>query len=140
MALFELWLAQAARDLLAARTMERGGFHEWAHYCCQQAAEKALKAYFVALGVDIPREHDLLKLSNPWRGAVEQARPELGLAFSSLNSDTKDFKDRYPADDSAPFQIYDGTDSADAIQAAEQVLGFCDELARKAWAFKKSIQ
>src|SRR5437870_2705950 len=38
------WMAQGERDLEVARTAAREGFHEWACFASQQAAEKALKA------------------------------------------------------------------------------------------------
>ena len=40
------WLAQAERDVESARHLEQGGYHEWAAFAAQQAAEKALKAVY----------------------------------------------------------------------------------------------
>ncbi len=42
----------AWRDLDQARHSRSGGFHEWACFAAQQAAEKALKAVYQALGGD----------------------------------------------------------------------------------------
>jgi len=46
----ERWLAQALRDLEASKNSARSGFHEWACFQAQQAAEKAVKALFHGLG------------------------------------------------------------------------------------------
>ncbi len=43
------WLAKAERDLSAAEHAASGGFHEWAAFSAQQAAEKAAKALIQAL-------------------------------------------------------------------------------------------
>lgn len=41
------WLAQARDDLEAARLLRGGGHHNLACFHCQQAAEKALKAFLI---------------------------------------------------------------------------------------------
>ena len=44
------WFAQAIRDLKAAEDSLRVGNYEWACFQAQQAAEKAVKALYHALG------------------------------------------------------------------------------------------
>jgi HEPN domain-containing protein len=59
------WAAWAADDLAAARVMAAGSttiFPRQACYLAQQAAEKAIKALLIALDVDFPKTHDLLRL------------------------------------------------------------------------------
>ncbi len=44
------WLDQAVRDLAGARFNAEGGLHNIACFLCQQAAEKAVKAFLVLRG------------------------------------------------------------------------------------------
>ena len=46
----ERWLKQALYDQAAARTSRDHGYHAWTCFLCQQAAEKALKAYLYDQG------------------------------------------------------------------------------------------
>src|SRR3990170_3817099 len=48
----EDWLRQAKRDLDQARHAMAGGFHEWACFSAQQAAEKGVKALYQRLGAE----------------------------------------------------------------------------------------
>src|SRR6266487_4389806 len=57
------WLTKAHRDLGAAEQLSRTPeFRETAVYHCQQAAEKALKAFLVWVEIPPPRTHDLADL------------------------------------------------------------------------------
>ena len=53
------WLAQAERDLDAARYLLAGARYDAACFACQQAAEKALKAILIWLDGDRPRTHQI---------------------------------------------------------------------------------
>ncbi len=55
------WLRKAASDLAAARLLGASSpaILDAAMYHCQQAAEKALKAYLVFYGESVPKSHDL---------------------------------------------------------------------------------
>jgi HEPN domain-containing protein len=59
------WLTKAEEDLLVAVTLQRHASSVgWAAcYHGQQAAEKALKAVLVSIGVDFPRSHALERLA-----------------------------------------------------------------------------
>lgn len=46
------WLDQALRDLNHARSDLDGEYYEWACFSAQQAAEKAVKALYQAVGID----------------------------------------------------------------------------------------
>ncbi|MCD6312337.1 MAG: HEPN domain-containing protein [Thaumarchaeota archaeon] len=46
------WIKQARRDLEAAEHQLAGEFYEWACFLAQQAAEKAVKAFFQKLGAE----------------------------------------------------------------------------------------
>ncbi|HAT11691.1 MAG TPA: hypothetical protein DCS97_14110 [Planctomycetes bacterium] len=59
------WVAWARDDLAAARAMTSSTaavFPSQSCYLSQQATEKALKALLIALDVDFPKTHDLLRL------------------------------------------------------------------------------
>lgn len=53
------WLAQAKRDRDSAAYLSAGLRYDAACFCCQQAAEKALKAALIWLAGDRPRTHQL---------------------------------------------------------------------------------
>ena len=56
------WLDQARRDLELAQHAELGGFHEWACFAAQQAAEKGLKALIASLGGEA-RGHSIVAMA-----------------------------------------------------------------------------
>jgi HEPN domain-containing protein len=61
----EEWLEKANRDLAAARLLaEHETLWEGACFHCQQAAEKALKAFLIAVSERLPRTHDLVVLTH----------------------------------------------------------------------------
>lgn len=58
------WLEKAAKDLAAARLLATDeSLWEGACFHCQQAAEKALKAFLISAGERLPRMHDLVVLT-----------------------------------------------------------------------------
>ena len=61
----DVWLAYARNDLAAAERLHRPpSLRSEVCFHCQQAAEKALKAYLVRLGTErVPRTHDLEYMS-----------------------------------------------------------------------------
>lgn len=83
------WLAKAEDDLRVARLLiaEENRLNAAGAYHCQQAAEKALKAWLTARNVVFPKTHDLetlLYLCRPGEAGfgayVEQARALTPLA------------------------------------------------------------
>ena len=46
----ERWLRQAEYDQQAAQVNQEEGFYAWTYFLCQQAAEKALKAFLYHQG------------------------------------------------------------------------------------------
>ncbi len=56
------WLGRALDDLKWSRHNIEGSFYREACFTCQQAVEKALKAYLLAQGVPIRRTHSLVRL------------------------------------------------------------------------------
>ncbi|MFN3179767.1 MAG: HEPN domain-containing protein, partial [Thermus sp.] len=66
------WLARAKSNLARARLGRTSPEVAWEDPCfdAQQAAEKALKALLIALGIPFPKTHDLSRL-------LELIRPHL---------------------------------------------------------------
>ncbi len=65
LALLLSWLTKAANDLKSARILSEApdGPMDTAIYHCQQAAEKAVKAFLVSRGVAPEKTHDVRKLT-----------------------------------------------------------------------------
>ena len=60
----QAWLVKAQRDLASAQRLSEGGdpLLDTAAYHCQQAAEKAIKAFLVFRDVRVRKTHDLEEL------------------------------------------------------------------------------
>jgi HEPN domain-containing protein len=118
------WLRQARSDFAVAQLTEAGKFHSLACYHYGQAAEKAVSGLLLALGTMPPYSHSLDRLVDALAGLGVDVSPLQVLhlkALSRMNSDT-----RYPREDKAPADRFDERDSAQAHEAAEQVLGFVE--------------
>lgn len=110
------WLRFAGEDLQVAEAgLTQLGFPPWV--CCfhaQQAAEKAIKAALVALGIAFPRRHDLDGLRNllPEGWQIKREMPDLE-PLSSWAVEA-----RYPGD------LPDSTmeDAREAIEQARKVV------------------
>jgi HEPN domain-containing protein len=111
------WLAKAENDLLNADNNLRSEVTPYDTVCfhCQQAAEKLLKAYLVARGVQSPFTHDLLLLLEeilPYCADAETLRHDLALLMP------------YAVGVRYPDEMYTPTheDAREARQAAQDVL------------------
>jgi HEPN domain-containing protein/predicted nucleotidyltransferase len=60
--LAQVWLEAAIQDLAHTRSARELGFFSHACFSCQQAVEKALKAYLFAQRQSLIRTHDLVRL------------------------------------------------------------------------------
>lgn len=112
------WLDIASTDLNTARYLfetMRPIPLEIVCYHCQQAAEKALKGFLVACGVEPPRIHDLVRLC----GMCAEYMP----SFISLNDICEDLTD-YAA--SARYPSHVEIEEADADSALKQAGRVCD--------------
>ena len=121
----EAWLRQARSDFEVAELMEQRGFHSQACYHYGQAAEKALKGLLIALGTLPPYSHSLDRLVDALSEQGIDTEPLQGLhlkALTRMNSET-----RYPRDDEAPVDRFDGRDTSMARDASQQVLLFVDQ-------------
>lgn len=120
------WMAQARRDLENARWEREGGFHEWACFVAQQAAEKAAKAVIQRVGAEA------------WGHSVAALLEALGREYEVEERlmrcgrllDRFYIPARYPNgwDSGAPKDYYEEEDAEQAVACAERILRFCEGL------------
>ncbi len=117
------WFPQALHDLAHARKRRwHGGYHDWACFASQQAAQKALKALAGRLGGEA-WGHSLLTMVT----GLATANPEtLSLREAAIRLDRYYIPTRYPNgfDEGAPLDYFLESDSREAIDHAEQIIGF----------------
>jgi HEPN domain-containing protein len=120
------WWRQARNDLDLAEMASGNGFHAQACFFATQAAEKALKGAIVELGLEPPHTHGLPKLV----ALLEQQGVEAsGLTALPLRALTRmTVTSRYPLDDTPPMDLFDPTDSEQAIATASTVLAWVERL------------
>ena len=119
------WLTQAWRDLEHARHDMAEGYHEWACFSAQQAAEKALKGLYHHLGAEA-WGHSVKRLLEglPNSVVVPTDLIDCGRILDRFYIPT-----RYPNgfDYGTPADYYTEKDSREAIGCAEQILRFCTD-------------
>ena len=109
----EAWLSQARNDLALAQLAKDNGFLAQSCYYASQAAEKALKAALLELGVEPPHTHVLSDLvqrlgENGLSTSALDTLPLRGLSRMAIQS-------RYPLDATPPSDLFDPAD-ADQVQ------------------------
>lgn len=111
------WLAKANRDLRSARVlyMDTPPLLDTAAYHCQQAAEKALKAYLTLHDISFRKTHLLVPLVAEC-AAIDSQFDGLAEAAEALTPFATAF--RYPGDLSDP----EDADVEEALELAEGVL------------------
>jgi HEPN domain-containing protein len=146
----EEWRLQALRDLDVAKHLAAGGYHEWASYASQQAAEKAIKAVRYSMAIDMhvvddkkkedraKRDftHNLLHLAEPLRQlwpTMLPTDPDLGTLMNH------EADGRYPGVRSGPYaaptRVYDKATADNALRIAELVVNRCTALVTDLHAF-----
>lgn len=117
------WFTQAQRDLELARHAADGGFHEWACFAAQQAAEKALKALVAALGGEA-RGHSIVAMG---KAVPNQPGFPADLMDAARRLDRLYIPTRYPNgfDQGAPRDYFTAGDATTAIQDAQTIIEYC---------------
>jgi HEPN domain-containing protein len=117
------WLEQAAHDLEHARHAQKDGDHDWACFAAHQAAEKALKRLFLALGGEA-WGHSLTRIL---KDLAERLALPKGVASSARRLDKHYIPTRYPNgfDAGVPYEYYTEEDSRQAIEDARHIHDFC---------------
>jgi HEPN domain-containing protein len=64
LSLLREWCGKANEDLTAAQVLAERELHGVALFHCQQAVEKAIKAFLLFHAQDLPKTHDLVRLIN----------------------------------------------------------------------------
>jgi HEPN domain-containing protein len=113
------WLQAAGADLSLAEIALREGFHAHACFNCQQAAEKALKAYLFSQRRDLVRTHFLPRLLEECQ-AINVRFSELADACFVLTGYYTDT--RYP-DAVDAHDAYDAATAREALGLAHSVVG-----------------
>jgi HEPN domain-containing protein len=121
----EDWLAQARRDLQAARHSLTTQDYDWCAYQSQQSAEKAIKA-LLRLHSNEKRGHDLLKL-------LKELKPILQVPGTVIDAsrrlDKQHFMSRYPDSitEGFPAEFYNEKIASECLADAETVLTFVEK-------------
>ncbi|MDI3531239.1 MAG: hypothetical protein PWP60_1088 [Candidatus Atribacteria bacterium] len=115
------WLIKSQRDLDLARLLLKGGYLDTAVYHCQQAVEKAIKAYLTYRDVPFEKTHNLVALLafcvplepsfGQWRETTEILTPY-----------ATEF--RYPGDVLEP----EASEAEEALARAEALVNFIVQL------------
>lgn len=113
------WLIKARHDLRSARRLfsDEPPILDTAAYHCQQAAEKALKAFLILHDISFPKTHLLLLLVEQCMD-VDKNFEDLREAAEALTPFATEF--RYPGDVLEP----EPSDVEEGIEFAEKVVEF----------------
>jgi HEPN domain-containing protein len=113
----DAWRRQAESDLRNARHNAESGAHDVCVFLCQQAAEKMLKAaYMAAKEQEAPRTHSLPRLLTELGAEEELARLSRRLTVDYMTT-------RYPdMTEGPPAEAYEPSDSSDRIHRAERIV------------------
>jgi len=124
------WMDTAQGDLEHAKNDVKGGFHNWACFSAQQAAEKAIKAVFQQMGAEA------------WGHSVADLLMELAkhypvsedLMNGALELDKAYIPTRYPNahPSGSPRTRYTLEEARRLISYAQEIIKFCTGLLSKA--------
>lgn len=116
------WLRQAEHDLSDADYSRAGGRYSLACFLCQQAAEKALKAFLYAQGAEQVLGHSVAELAAECGNLDGEFR---ALKPKAAPLDHYYLPTRYPNSlpGGIPAEAFDESDAHRALQLAGEVIG-----------------
>jgi len=117
------WMEQADRDREKASLDFVHGYYEWCCFTAQQAAEKAVKALGMKIGLDVWGH----AVTNLLRLLSDDIHIPAEIIESAQLLDTFYIPTRYPNGFSIgkPADYYNKHMAGEALDACEKVLGFC---------------
>ncbi|NPA41804.1 MAG: HEPN domain-containing protein [Aquificae bacterium] len=122
------WLRQAKRDLEKAQLDLEHGFYEWACFTAQQASEKAVKALYYSMNMEVRGRslYKLLKTLSEMKGI--EVDEEL-LHYARV-LDRYYIEARYPNGfpEGYPAEFFDLKMAQEAVDAGRKILRFCEGL------------
>lgn len=123
------WLRQAEADRDHARNSLAGGDYDWACFASQQAAEKAVKAVYLHLGMDAWGHTVSVLLGS----LEERVSVPAGLMDRAKALDKHYIPTRSPSgfDSGAPTDSYTEKEAREAVDAAEILIGLCADTLRR---------
>lgn len=112
----EAWDEKAKYDIDTARAMLESKRYVYVLFCCQQAAEKALKAEIVRNTAEFPpRIHNLVKLCEEAKIEVDDELDRMMKRLSSFY-----VQSRYPEQMSGPEFSISRTDASEVLKKTEE--------------------
>lgn len=121
------WLAQAEADLDDARYLYDGGRYNACCFFCQQAAEKAIKAYLYRQGAEHIYSHSVAELCRE-AGKLNQAFADIKVAIAPL--DVYYIPARYPngLPGGIPSEAFTRDDAERALHMAGKAIGLVKQI------------
>ncbi len=119
------WLRQAVKDLEHAKRSLKFGDYEWACFASHQAAEKAVKALYQKLGVEV-WGHSISRMLS---SLPNNYKPAIDLIDKAKQLDKHYIPSRYPNfhPEGAPLDYYTLEDAERAVRYAEEIVKFCKD-------------
>lgn len=117
------WLRQALKDLDHARKSIDLGDYEWACFAAHQAAEKAVKALYQKLRIEVWGH----SISRMLKHLPNNYKPPEELIDKAKELDRHYVPTRYPNfhPEGAPLDYYTKEDAKRAVKHAEEIIKFC---------------
>ena len=117
------WFRQALRDLEHARRSIELGDYEWVCFASQQAAEKAVKALYQKLGVEVWGH----SISRMLESLPNEYKPSKEMIDKAKELDRHYIPTRYPSfhPEGAPLDYYTEEDAKRAVKYAGEIVEYC---------------
>lgn len=121
------WFEQAKHDFRVAENNLKSGFYADACFMCEQAAQKALKAYLIYNGKRYIWEHSIQELA---RLSMKHEKKFRKVIDAGIILDRFYIPTRYPdalAPPAIPYKSYRKEDALEAIKLTEEIIRLVGE-------------